>query len=357
MRRLAPGGKGGFTAPAALAPGGRAAYPGTSRHDHPTMPPLPDFPLTLTEVLALIDRRLGTRAMLADEGQDRVAPYYAQSRVGYDRVHSREGCMHVALNPDGRFDRAGYLAQPGAVSAVIAASGARRVLELGAGLGFNSRWLAARHPGVEFVALDLLPGHVAEARSRVQAAGLGNLRVIQGSHEDLPPGLGGFNVIFAIETLCYARAPVAVAAGLAGHLAPGGRFLAFEPLSTRPLAALEPEMALATRLYWLGVAVTRPVPTADDWQIALRGAGLVPEAPEDLTRHAAPGLKVLFDRALAVLRRPGIGLILPALPRYLKRNAATALAGPFVCFGQRAGRAGDGSGSVAYVRLGARHPG
>ncbi len=315
------------------------------------MPPLPDFPLTLAEALALIDRRLGIRAMLADQGQDRVARYYAQSRAGYDRVHSGEGCMHVALNPDGVFDRAGYLAQPRAVSDLIAATGARRVLELGTGLGFNSRWLAARHPAVAFTALDLLPAHVAEARRR--AAGLANLAFVEGSYDALPEGLGTFDAIFAIETLCYTRDPALVAAGLARHLNPGGRFLAFEPLT---LPGPQPEaMDLATRLYWLGVAVTRPVPTAADWHAALTAAGLAAEAPADLTRAAAPGLKVLFDKAVSVLNRPGIGLALPFLPRYLKRNAATALAGPFVCYGPEAGRV-PGAGTVAYIRLAARRP-
>jgi SAM-dependent methyltransferase len=317
-----------------------------------SMPPLPDFPLTLDAMLALIDRRLGTRDMLADQGQDRVARYYAQSRRGYARVHSAEGCMHVALNPDGVFDRAGYLAQPQAVSDLIASTGARRVLELGTGLGFNSRWLAARHPDVAFTALDLLPAHIAEAGRRAQ--GLPNLHFVQGSYDDLPATLGSFDAIFAIETLCYTRDPALVAAGLMRHLNPGGRFLAFEPLSTA--AALSPQMDLATRLYWLGVAVTRPVPTAADWGTALAAAGLVPEGPADLTRDAAPGLKVLFDKALRVLNKPGIALAMPFLPRYLKRNAATALAGPFVCFGPEAGRR-PGPGSVAYIRLGAGKPG
>jgi SAM-dependent methyltransferase len=318
------------------------------------MPPLPDFPLTLDSALALIDRRLGIRAMLADEGQDRVARYYAESRPGYERVHSAEGCMHVALNPDGVFDRAGFLVQPGAVSDLIRRTGARRVLELGAGLGFNSRWLAARHPDVAFTALELLPAHVAEARRR--AAGLANLGFVEGSYEALPAGLGRFDVIFAVETLCYAADPARVAAGLARHLTPGGRFLAFEPLTAAAPASLGMQMELATRLYWLGVAVTRPVPTAGDWAAALARAGLVPEPAADLTRDAAPGLKRLYDRAVAFLNRPGVGLLLPVLPRYLARNAATALTGPFVCFGPQAGRS-PGAGSVAYMRLAAARPG
>ena len=321
----------------------------------PDAPSITDLDLSLDQALALIDRHLGSRAMLDDTGADRVAIYYRQSRPAYDRVHSGEGCMHVALNPDGRFDRDGFLYQPRAVSQVIASTGARRVLELGTGLGFNSRWLAARHPDVQFVALDLLPDHVAETRRRAAAQGLGNLTVVQGSFDDLPADLGAFDTVFAIETLCYTADPVRVAAGVARHLAPGGRFLAFEPLSLRPLQDLPAPMALATQLYWLGVAVTRPVPGIGDWQAALAAGGLQPDPPQDLTVQAAPGLRVFADRALSSLAQRKWQLLMPMLPRYLKRNLATALAGPFVCFGDPL-RLETGRGSVGYIRLGAQAP-
>jgi arsenite methyltransferase len=313
------------------------------------------FPVTLDQALDLIDRHLGIDAMLADQGQDRVAPYYAQSRAGYDRLHSGRGCMHVALNGDGVFHPRGFLSQPGTVGWHIRDIGARRVLELGAGLGFNTRHLAARHPEVDFVALDLLADHVAETRRRAGAEGLGNVTVTEASFDDLPPGLGRFDVIFAVETLCYATDPARVAAGIATHLAPGGRFVMWDPLAARPLADLPAPMATATRLYALGVALTRGLWRAEDWVAALTGAGLTLRANADQTLPALPGLRHLQDRALQMTGTLRGRLALRALPRYLARNAATALTGPFVCFGP--GPLPDlTAGSITYRRIAAEAP-
>jgi len=313
------------------------------------------FPVTLDAVLDRIDRVLGIQAMLRDQGQDRIARYYAQSRIGYDRLHSARGCMHVALNSGGTFRSDGFLAQPRHVGALIGQTRAARVLELGAGLGFNARHLARSHPDVAITAVDLLEDHVAETRRRAAAEGLANLTCVTGSFQDLPPGLGRFDVIFAVETLCYATDPAQVAGQVAAHLAPGGRFVMWDPLQALPADALSDQMALATRLYGLGVVLTRGLWRVGDWTAALAGAGLRVGDVQDLTAQALPGLRVLQDKALAMTDSLSGRLTLKALPRYLARNAATALTGPFVCFGP--GPLPDAAlGAIRYARIEAESP-
>jgi arsenite methyltransferase len=313
------------------------------------MTPAP-FPVTLDAALDMIDRVLGIEAMLKDQGRDRVARYYTQSRIGYDRLHSAKGCMHVALNPGGKFGSDGFLAQPRHVSKLISETGASRVLELGAGLGFNARYLARAHPGVAVTALDLLESHVAETRRRAAGEGLTNLTCVQGSFLDLPPGLGRFDVILAVETLCHATDPGRVAGQIAAHLAPGGRFVMWDPMSACPLECLTEDMSLATRLFGLGVALNQGLWCPADWTEALTRAGLNVCQTDDLTLQALPGLRVFQDRALAMTASMAGRLTLRALPRYLARNTATALTGPFVCFGP--GPSPDpGQGSVRYTRI------
>jgi len=321
-----------------------------------TAPPMPaPFAVTLDHALRRIDQTLGIAAMLADEGQDRTAPYYAQSRIGYDRLHSGKGCMHVALNPDGQFHRKGFLAQARATERQITRLGARRVLELGAGLGFNARHLARAHPDLEVVALDLLPAHVEQIASRARADGLNNVTALQGAHEGFPPGLGRFDVILAVETLCYAADPDRVAAEIAAHLAPGGCLVLFDPFARQPEEALPEPLALATRLYRLGVALTRPLWPVARWRAALAAAGLVLRDESDLTLQALPGLMRLQAAALSRTERVTGRIALRVLPRYLARNAATALTGPFACFGP--GPDPDPArGSVSYHRLIAERP-
>lgn len=333
---------------------GRQAKPDTM--PDPATDPLSDpFPVTLDQALKRIDQTVGIDSLLADQGQDRVAAYYAQSRIGYDKLHSGQGCMHVALNRDGQFSRKGFLAQPRRVARHMAEIDGTLVLELGAGLGFNARHLAATHPLARITALDLLPDHVARIARDARDQGLPNLTAIQGSHQDLPAGLGRFDVIFAVETLCYATDPDRVAAGIAAHLDPGGRFLMFDPLATRDEDALPSQMALATRLYRLGVALSRPLWRAEDWIRALTGAGLTIRQDLDLTAQAMPGLRLMQDKALDATGSTLKRLAFRAMPRHLAGNLATALTGPFVCAGP--GPQPDlGAGSIAYRCLVAEAP-
>lgn len=66
--------------------------------------------------------------------------------------------------------------------------GAARVLDLGCGPGTLSIPLAAR--AAEVIGLDPEPAMLDEARRAAQAAGVRNIRWIQGRAEDLPAGLG-----------------------------------------------------------------------------------------------------------------------------------------------------------------------
>lgn len=81
---------------------------------------------------------------------ERIRRYYQDSRLGYRFVHSRDGAMHLALNPSGNFDRSGYRHQPSLVLERIADS-AVNVLELACGNGYNLGLLAERKPSPESI--------------------------------------------------------------------------------------------------------------------------------------------------------------------------------------------------------------
>ena len=52
---------------------------------------------SLEGAFALIDKTFGIEKILADEGKYLVEPYYKQSQYGYEKVHSEDASMHVAL--------------------------------------------------------------------------------------------------------------------------------------------------------------------------------------------------------------------------------------------------------------------
>ena len=67
-------------------------------------------------------------------------------------------------------------------------TGAFRYCDLGCGDGTTLNAYAAIYPDAEFVGIDFNAGHIAQARSLAEAAGLDNVRFIQGSFAELDDG-------------------------------------------------------------------------------------------------------------------------------------------------------------------------
>ena len=84
-----------------------------------------------------------------------VVQYYEQCHAAYRRFHSAEGAVHMALNPEGRFDAAGFSGQLRRLEARWSAEPPADVLELAFGQGYNLAWLLPRHAGVRFQGIDL----------------------------------------------------------------------------------------------------------------------------------------------------------------------------------------------------------
>lgn len=103
----------------------------------------------------------------------------------------------------------------------------QRVLEVGAGTG-DQTLLVAKAVGPEgrVVATDLSERMLAVARSRVEAAGFGNVEFLAGEVAALPLDDESFDAAVAGFMLMFAPEPEAVAAAVYRRLSPGGRFVA-----------------------------------------------------------------------------------------------------------------------------------
>ncbi|MCC5983785.1 MAG: class I SAM-dependent methyltransferase [Rhodobacteraceae bacterium] len=311
------------------------------------------FPIPLHAAIAHVDRVFGVDRVLALEGAEIVARYYRQSGPGYRRVHSEAGAMHIALNPDGRFDRRGYYAQTDAVAHQIAATGAKRVLELGSGTGFNSLHLAAAQGSVAFTGLDLMGHHVR--RSSRAARALGNLNFIQGSYAALPAGLDGQDVVFGVETLCYARNLDTVAREIARTLAPGGRFVMFDGFRRPDFDHAPADVITAARLFEITTAVTAGFWRQSDWTTALERAGLRVLRADDLTADAIACMRRLQRPALRFFADWRLRMLRHLLPRYLVLNAVAGLMGPYMIEGATPA-AGTPRGALLYGLILAEKP-
>ena len=200
---------------------------------------------------------------------------------------------------------AGHLRDFGNILELLALPAGSRVLDLGVGSGWTSRWLA--RSGYRVVGLDIAPRMIEIAREQAQREGL----VVQHRAADIESleqldELGTFQGCLAYDMLHHVERLDRVLNGVADRLEPGGRFLAVEPNANH---GRSPSSREAVRVYGVreeGIAPRR-------LRKLLRRAGF-----RHITRyHCADGLygPGVVDVARHLLR--------PLLHRLIKAHYAT----------------------------------
>ncbi len=257
-----------------------------------SVPKDPDMDLVCQiEARATELRQFFDLSRLEDSGSTaaKIRKYYEDSRVGYRLVHSRDGAMHMALNPDGSFDRAGYEGQSSLVADRFLPA-TTDVLELACGNGYNLGLLADQHDGKRFLGLDLVESQVERANQLL--ARHKNAHAVVGDFQELEFADDSSDLIFVIESLCHATDLEKALREVRRVLRPGGRFIVIDawrtgefdtfPQSVRDAAAyVERAMAVAD-------AQQFPV-----WQRVAHAAGLRVTEDLDLTAQIMPNLERL----------------------------------------------------------------
>jgi len=81
-------------------------------------------------------------------------------------------------------------------------SNSRDVIDLGAGAGAATAWIANRHPRVQFTALDYSGSLVEAGRKIAETRGVNNLKFAQGNWFDMS-GIGSFDGCISLQTLSW----------------------------------------------------------------------------------------------------------------------------------------------------------
>lgn len=309
------------------------------------------LPLPLSNALELISSFFDLNAILVDSGRDFVRAYYRQSAPGYQWLYTDGNWMHVPLSGGEQLQDEDYCAQADHIRQIASEIGATRILEIGCGLGANLERLATMAPAVELVGLDLMKSHVKNARKRTRH--MGNLTFRDSSFEPIPADIGEFDLIFGIETLCYAKDPITVARSIAASLKPGGVVIIFDGHRARDFGSLSPDLIQATHLYELATAVSRGFHISGTWERALSAVGLSVAPTADLTMQTWPGLLKLHTRSIKGFTMQRWRFAARLLPKYFTRNAIAGLLGIHACFGDNPSRK-NGRGGVRYERVQAR---
>lgn len=287
------------------------------------------------ELLDELARRMSRLGAVFDlsrlEGRGRtpaaIRRYYERSRLGYRFVHSEQGAMHMALNPGGSFDPAGYAGQAQLVHERLPA-GARDVLELACGNGYNLALLAARNPGVRVLGIDLVAAQVRRARAALAELPDADARV--GDFQALELGDSVLDCVYAVESLCHATDLPRALGEVARVLRPGGRLVVVDGWRTAEFDGMAPIVRRAT------VAIERAMAVAagqslPDWLRVADASGLRVVEELDLTAQIVPNLDRLAAIAQRFLARPRVVRLARAvLPDALLMNAVAAYLMPLV---------------------------
>ena len=151
------------------------------------------------------------------------------------------------------------------------ANGGFRYLELGSGQGVGLCLLAAANPAAEFVGIDFNPEHIAHSKGLAAAAGLSNIRFIEGDFAELgadwPADLGQFD--YVVMHGIYSWIPPEVRRALVrclDHAVPPGG-LVYNSYNTKPgWVSTMPFQHMARRLQ---MVTAKPGPAVIDDTVKL----------------------------------------------------------------------------------------
>ncbi len=234
--------------------------------------------------LKQIDRLFDTRRIVNERQEEpHIVRYYAHTKFLYTFFYDWGGFYHLGISYDGRRKRGDVREQARIVEGHMRGMRASRVLEIGCGLAPNSAFLARRNPDVVFEASDLTNKPLRHFRK------IPNLHFFTGDYHDLS-GLADntYDIVFAIETLCYSTDKPQVLREVKKKLTPGGKFIIFDIYRhprDRPLSSSEELMA---QLIEKGVAA-QTFERVDDVEEYMRAEFLVTET-KDLTACVLPSL-------------------------------------------------------------------
>lgn len=213
-------------------------------------------PKELEQYGALIFNIVGDSSKIyAPSSPKTVLNYYKKLAWLYRLFHSKDGAMHLPLKfSEDTSHHEKLLAQAKTIQTLIRTNNYKNILELGCGMGHNLNFLSRENPDIYFTGLDISKSNLDIAHRNNSVSD--RLRFQLGSYQDLMNINQKYDLIFAIETLCYADNLVELLNGLSDNLTENGSILIFDVFvknSSKPL--VDPHEARAYHLLNWGFAL------------------------------------------------------------------------------------------------------
>jgi SAM-dependent methyltransferase len=281
----------------------------------------------LSDLLDKVDHVFGIDSVLQETfNEEKVSEYYRDSFFGYLLMHSLLGSIHLAVSDPGdeHFKSSGYLYQPRQIGRCISREKPTQILELGAGQGFNIRYLAKRFPNVRFVGIDITNSHLRLAR--LKSLCLCNVQFSRMSFDSTGFPDSEFGLIYDVESICHSNDMLQLLRSVHRLLKPGGLFLSFEGFREGiDNNDCRTDLETAVRLVEISMAVNR-FSRLDEWLRQAASAGFKVETSLDLSERVLPNLLRFQRDALRFFDHPILRkTLLTVLPSRLLMNSIAGL--------------------------------
>jgi SAM-dependent methyltransferase len=162
------------------------------------------------------------RILNGPQARPQIIDYYLKNRLTL-LFYNWYGFFHYGISRNGKYETDDHKAHARIIEWYIRQRDAKRVLELGSGLGPNIAFLASRNPHVAFEGVDLSnkPLH--------RHTTLPNVRFCFGDYHDLSQFEdNAYDVIFVIEALCYSTEKLRVLREVRKKLRDDGLFIVID---------------------------------------------------------------------------------------------------------------------------------
>jgi ubiquinone/menaquinone biosynthesis C-methylase UbiE len=269
-------------------------YTSSMQHD------VSDWGHELRQRLKAIESVFDTSKLIARKADDKgmVARYYHRNRLAYRLVHSKDGFVHMGISRNHTFRIDDFYEQGRIVQSYIGETHPTEVLELAAGKGATTCYLARRNPNVHFHGMDLPNGQLNANAKRPS-----NLTLSYGDFHDLQ-GIpsGSVDIVYIIEALCHASNRRRVIAEVFRVLKPGGRFIVFDGYTAKSRSDMTDVERYASDLTFASMMVDTSDLYYGNFKDELVQEKLTIEKEEDLSQYVLPSMKRLESGSTKFLK-------------------------------------------------------
>ncbi len=210
--------------------------------------------ILLQKDLEKIDKIINIEKILNEKWQTKtIEKYYQKMDFLYRYFHSKEGAMHFPLffPEDKKHHAEGLTEQANFVIHQAKKINAKKIIELGCGMGYNVKYIAEKLPEIQSYGLDLSPKHLtfAEKKSKL----LSNTNWIIGDLEN--PSIKDFDILFAVESFCYTQNLEFTLQNWYNATQKGGKAIIFDVFLPQTYSQSHKDFQIATQLTAVGFAV------------------------------------------------------------------------------------------------------